>query len=83
MTMRSPAPANLVLKEGAQVMFLKNSLEHGFVNGTMGEMTALSEGHIGARIRCEKRGGTTVAELSTYHENPSWYDRFSWYIGCQ
>jgi len=32
------APSRLVLKKGAQVMFVKNNYEEGFVNGTLGEV---------------------------------------------
>ena len=32
------APETLVLKEGAQVMFVKNNYEVGYVNGTLGEV---------------------------------------------
>jgi hypothetical protein len=32
------APETLVLKKGAQVMFVKNNFEEGYVNGTLGEV---------------------------------------------
>ncbi len=32
------APENLILKKGAQVMFVKNNYEEGYVNGTLGEV---------------------------------------------
>ncbi len=42
-----PTPVNLELKEGAQVMFIKNDPEHRWVNGTLGIISDLSdEGHI-------------------------------------
>ncbi|PCI19534.1 helicase [Candidatus Wolfebacteria bacterium] len=36
------APANLVLKKGALVMFVKNNYEEGYVNGTTGEVIDFS-----------------------------------------
>ncbi len=42
-----PTPEYLELKEGAQVMFIKNDPEHRWVNGTLGIISDLSdEGHI-------------------------------------
>lgn len=32
------APERLILKKGAQVMFVKNNFDEGYVNGTMGKM---------------------------------------------
>ena len=37
------APENLVLKVGAQVMFVKNNYEAGYVNGTIGEVIAFKD----------------------------------------
>lgn len=37
-----PAPTELVLKEGAQVMFLKNDLSKRWVNGTIGKVSRIS-----------------------------------------
>lgn len=37
------APERLVLKLGAQVMFVKNNFEDGYVNGTMGRIIGFSE----------------------------------------
>jgi hypothetical protein len=36
------APEKLILKEGAQVIFVKNNLEKGYVNGTRGEVVGFS-----------------------------------------
>ena len=36
------APERLTLKEGAQVLFVKNNPEKGYVNGTRGEVTGFS-----------------------------------------
>ncbi len=37
------APERLVLKKGAQVMFVKNNYEEGYVNGTLGEVIGFSK----------------------------------------
>jgi ATP-dependent DNA helicase PIF1 len=37
------APDELILKKGAQVMFVKNNYEAGYVNGTLGEVIGFSE----------------------------------------
>lgn len=39
------APAQLMLKIGAQVMFVKNNYEAGYVNGTQGTVVGFEEGH--------------------------------------
>jgi len=36
------APAELVLRVGARVMFVKNNFDKGYVNGTLGEISAFS-----------------------------------------
>lgn len=42
-----PTPESLELKEGAQVMFIKNDTEHRWVNGSLGIISEISEeGHI-------------------------------------
>lgn len=38
------APEILVLKKGAQVMFVKNNFEGGYVNGTLGEVIDFKDG---------------------------------------
>jgi len=37
------APERLMLKKGAQVMFVKNNYEEGYVNGTLGEVIGFSK----------------------------------------
>ena len=37
------APENLVLKNGAAVMFVKNNFEKGYVNGTLGEVADFND----------------------------------------
>ena len=48
-----PTDPELELKVGAQVMFIKNDISgaHRFVNGTIGEVTALSQHHIEVRTK--------------------------------
>jgi len=50
-----PAPNRLVLKKGAQVMFVRNDLseEKRFYNGKIGTVTAISDK--GIRVRCGDR----------------------------
>lgn len=45
----SPAPPELILKKGAQVMFVKNDPLKRFVNGSLGEITGISENEITVR----------------------------------
>lgn len=37
------SPERLSLKEGARVMFTRNNFEHGYVNGTLGEVIGFAE----------------------------------------
>ena len=73
-TKRFPAPALLTLKEGAQVMFLRNSLDHGFVNGSMGVITSLSEYHIEALVYSAEGDHTTVVNTATWESYKYKYD---------
>lgn len=45
-----PAPAQLVLKEGAQVMFCRNDTDHRWVNGTIGVVDSLSNDSVFVKI---------------------------------
>ena len=46
-----PTPENLELKEGAQIMFIKNDPEHRWVNGSLGIISGLNEeGHISVTL---------------------------------
>jgi ATP-dependent DNA helicase PIF1 len=47
---RLPAPLQLSLKPGAQVMFVRNDAERRWVNGTVGVVTALRDDKIGVRL---------------------------------
>ncbi|MBF0103498.1 MAG: AAA family ATPase [Desulfobacterales bacterium] len=49
-----PAPNKLVLKKGAQVMFVKNDGEYRWVNGTMGTVYSLSESRIQIQLAGNK-----------------------------
>lgn len=42
----SPAPPELILKEGAQVMFVRNDPLKKYVNGTLGEVDSITENNI-------------------------------------
>jgi hypothetical protein len=49
------APAELVLRIGARVMFVKNNFEKGYVNGTLGEIIGFSgEGYPEVRVTSGK-----------------------------
>ena len=45
-----PAPMNLVLKVGAQVMFTRNDPSHRWVNGTLGTVVELNDKEIKIRV---------------------------------
>lgn len=45
-----PVASELILKKGAQVMFVKNDSGHRFVNGTLGEVTGFGKNHISVRL---------------------------------
>lgn len=57
-----PAPGALVLKKGAQVMFLRNdaSGEKRYFNGKIGKITSISSEDI--RIKCPEESGEIVVE---------------------
>ncbi len=55
-----PADKQLVLKEGAQVMFIKNDPEKRFFNGMIGEVVSLDAVHI--IVRGKKGGGAFKLE---------------------
>jgi hypothetical protein len=57
-----PAPARLVIKEGAQVMFLRNdaSAEKRYYNGKIGKIKTISNGQI--RITCPQDPDEIVVE---------------------
>ena len=45
-----PAPMNLILKVGAQVMFTRNDPSHRWVNGTLGTVVELNEKEIKVKV---------------------------------
>jgi hypothetical protein len=47
---RLPAPAQLLLKRNAQVMFVRNDAERRWVNGTLGTVTRLSSERVSVRL---------------------------------
>ena len=61
-----PADEILTLKKGAQVMFVKNdtSGEHRYVNGTIGEVTDISEDMI--EVQCRDSGATYTIQQETW-----------------
>ncbi len=57
-----PTDSLLVLKEGAQVMFVRNDPAKEFVNGSIGRVTGLEHDRISVCI--EKEAGTKVLEIT-------------------
>ena len=57
-----PVNPQLVLKEGAQVMFLRNNTELGVVNGTMGIVSALDPTAVTVRLIDDDRVVSVTAE---------------------
>lgn len=57
-----PTDPLLVLKEGAQVMFVKNDPAKEFVNGSIGKVTSLEHDRI--RVCIEKDSGTRILDLA-------------------
>lgn len=59
-----PLPATITLKEGAQVMFIKNdpSGEGQFYNGKIGKITALTDDHIDVTLNDSQK----VVHVKTY-----------------
>lgn len=78
------APEVLRLKKGARVMFVKNNFEKGYVNGTLGIVSDLSNYSIKVRTAGGKiievsqapwmieDGGKVLAELSQYPLRLAW-----------
>jgi len=63
------SPEVLILKEGARVMFTKNSFEQGFVNGTLGVVTSLSRtGDPVVTTRAGKKITVSRADWHVMHE---------------
>lgn len=49
--MSYPTDYRLTLKQGAQVMFIKNDINHRYYNGMIGEITSLDNNHITVRSK--------------------------------
>lgn len=64
------APEKLVLKEGAEVMFIKNNFEAGYVNGTQGKIIGFGAGDLPI-VKTEEGQKITVkyADWSIEEEN--------------
>ena len=61
-TRRYPAESLLKLKQGAQVMFVKNDPDKRFVNGTIGKISHLSENEIKVVV-IERNGDEKTVEV--------------------
>lgn len=61
----SPAPPELMLKEGAQVMFVRNDPMKKFVNGSLGKVVTISEDSIVVLLHDDK-SSTVVVEKATW-----------------
>lgn len=61
-----PTDETLVLKQGAQVMFVKNdtSAEHRYVNGTIGEVVDISEDMI--EVKCRDSGSVLTVRQEAW-----------------
>jgi ATP-dependent exoDNAse (exonuclease V) alpha subunit len=59
-----PAPLYLSLKEGAQVMLVKNDSNHKYVNGSLGEITGIEDGEITIKL---DNGLTFELEKATWN----------------
>lgn len=73
-TTSCPAEEDLQLKEGAQVMFLKNDPSHRFYNGKIGHVVSIDEEGIGVRCTGEKdviNVDKDVWENTKYTINPT------------
>ena len=88
-TKEYPAPAILPLKKGAKVMFVKNNVLDGFVNGTFGVVESVSSSGIKVRTEREKRLVTVervrwnyeISEFNTLSNEVEtkivgWYDQY-------
>jgi len=58
-----PAPPNLKLRKGAQVMFVRNDQEKRFVNGTLGTVEALDDKSIVVKLQDESSGEQKLIEV--------------------
>lgn len=68
---QDPAPDPLVLKRGARVMFVKNDSEENWVNGSLGEIQAVSA--TGAIVKLD-HGAIVSVEAQEWQQLEYWYD---------
>ncbi len=66
------APDELILKKGAQVMFVKNNYEVGYVNGTLGEVIGFSDS--------TDPGGQMLPVVRTFDGNELTVTPVSWEV---
>ncbi len=71
---RHPAPESLCLRKGAHVMFVRNSPDHEFVNGTMGVITDVSKKHIEVLVHSADGDFKTEVEQATWESFNYTYD---------
>ncbi|WP_236980650.1 ATP-dependent DNA helicase [Membranihabitans maritimus] len=64
----SPAPTELILKKGAQIMFVKNDPAKQFVNGSLGKIVEIGDHAIKVRLQNVKTP-KTITVYSTIWEN--------------
>jgi ATP-dependent exoDNAse (exonuclease V) alpha subunit len=64
------APERLILKEGAEVMFIKNNFEAGYVNGTQGKVVSFGAGDMPVvKTQDGKKITVTLADWAIEEEN--------------
>ena len=68
---QDPAPDPLVLKRGARVMFVKNDPEENWVNGSLGEVQAISS--TGVIVKLDN-GAIVTVDAQEWQQLEYWYD---------
>lgn len=71
---RLPAPVNLVLKPGAQVMFTKNDDNKRWVNGTIGKVAGMGERAVRVEVEHASLSQTFDVEPVTWEQYKYGYD---------
>ena len=69
-----PTEKYLILKEGAQVMFIKNSAEKRWVNGTIGVVEKLEKDTVLVRIATKSSSKLVEVDLETWESYKYEYD---------
>src|SRR5690606_13116806 len=84
-----PTEARLELKEGAQVMFLKNNYELGYVNGSLGKIVRLTDETVEVRLQNDLQPGKEgnlievlpeTWEILKYKYSPESPDQFEYEV---